>query len=44
MAVPSFATDPADLVKIAAFSWLGVFLINKLLRAAGLSQYTTKGS
>lgn len=44
MAVPSFATDPADIAKIALFSWFGVFIINKMLRAAGLSQYTTKGS
>lgn len=44
MAVPSFATDPADLLKIAILSWVMVFLINTGLRKAGLAQYTTKGS
>lgn len=44
MAVPAYATDPADLLKIALLAWFGVFVINKGLRAAGLASYTTKGS
>jgi hypothetical protein len=43
-AVPNFATEPADLLKIALMSWFGIFVINKALRAMGLAQYTTKGS
>lgn len=41
--MPSFATDPADLLKIALIAWAMVLLINKGLRAAGLASYTTSG-
>ena len=41
--MPSFATSIPDLLKIAILAWLGVFLINHGLRAAGLPQYTTRG-
>lgn len=42
--MPEFATNPADIVKIAFLAWIGVYVINKALRAAGLSAQTTKGS
>lgn len=42
--VPSYATNPIDLAKIALMGWFGVFMINKALRAAGLARYTTKGA
>ncbi len=31
--------NPVDYLKIAVISWLGVFVINRLLKAAGFSQY-----
>jgi hypothetical protein len=42
--MPAYATNPADLLKIVLLAFVGVALINAALRAAGLAQYTTKGS
>lgn len=31
--------NPVDYLKIAVITWASVFVINRLLKAAGLSQY-----
>jgi hypothetical protein len=42
--MPSYASNFMDITKIALMAWVGVFVINRGLRAAGLAAYTTKGS
>jgi hypothetical protein len=42
--MPSILSEPADLVKLAIFAWIGVYLINMALRKVGLASYTTSGS
>ena len=34
----------ADLIKIIIMAWIGIYIINALLRRAGLAQYTTSGA
>lgn len=36
--------NPADYLKVAVIAFVGVWLINRGLRAAGLTQYTTSGA
>lgn len=41
--MPEYATNPVDIVKIAVMAWIGVYLVNYALRAAGLAGQTTRG-
>lgn len=41
--MPAYATNPADIMKIAILAWIGVYAVNAALRAAGLVGQTTKG-
>lgn len=36
--------NPADYLKVAVITWAAVFVFNKLLNAAGLSQFTATQS
>jgi hypothetical protein len=40
----SILEEPADLLKLAIFAFVGVYVINWGLRKMGLAAYTTSGS